>query len=1187
MRKGMDRVILWASRYGFDLLVMAGLTALNLPLLLSVPYRFSFDTSLYLSVALNFANGRGFTLPSGYPSLSGHPILFKLLLALFIKITNGTALSAVWLVKMFAVFTAWAVFALAKRLFGRGAGVLSAVMVTFLLIFRHSYNSAYIDTIKDFFLIVGLLFMWPNYERRGAWLVWSGLSMGLAFLAKEIVLFWAPIPWLLFFIDQRYRRNVRLIDLWAYTALVTIPVASWMLWVYRWIGRTPPLSKGLTTLVVQWGGYALLIAVLGSLAFYLADERWAWFASLCRGRWWRRISLILLMGVVALTSPLILLVRYRWAQASFLWVEIPAYIAQYSPYFPAFGFVVLGCGIVVGRAIWQTSPQALFGTLALAMGFPLLTSIARLGIPPRQIMGATFITYLLFAGASFWVLEWLQRLSGRRFRHMAYRLGVLGIVGFALWLIQHQNTAFNAFDARVRQREESPHVGWFHNRTIAPVAAWIKDNLPPGTPLLASYWIDYALAYQTDGHYPIFEFPMLGMRFDSLQPSQLFVAGGYFMPAYYPVFTTEVFPEDIIYVDYLPAEKVYYCLMEKDIFAWVQDNQIAYLILAGDFILKSTPYMDYFISNSAFELVWNEQHEPNMPVYVFRVNRARLRPQGQYPLVVSPAVLERIISESSGSWDVESIADYFPRGLSLRPLTENDGNLAAALARHYLKSERFASAYSLYKEINAVAPGYISQQLTREAQEPLDNLTQCVMYLVEGQLMQATAECNRATTLLPESGVAHAALGEIAMAQNQPGQAVTHYQTASRIYPDATTYIRLGDAYRLSRQFDNAQKAYQQAVIFEPTNQIAQIHLAETEALLAQTRGQWEVALKAYREAIDLYPGYWPTNLSADQEVRQAIKLYRDTEFELYDESVSNHVFAGNIHLLLEEWGQAVREYREALKLNSGNILAYLGLAQTYQVQGKMEQAIAEYEKAVAASPDEVWLRIYLAQAYENLGEIEQAITEYEKAVAISPDEIWPRFYLAEAYIAEGKMAEESEAYEKAITAYRLASALAPDNPEIHDALVKAYLVVGERYFEQDLLSEVIAAYEKAIELGPDNVQAYWKLAEVYQTLGQMDEAIAVYARIVERWPEGADAHFYLGQAYEAQGEIEEAIAAYETAIELKPTWAGAYTCLGNIYEAQGETENVITLYRAAAKKNPTAAWPHIQLGKVYLEQAR
>lgn len=1191
MRPRLDWIIRWVSRYRVDLLVMISLAALNLPLLLSVPYQFNFDTSVYLSVALNFASGRGFTLPSGYPSLSSHPILFPLIFALFIKITHGEALPAVWMVKIFAVPTVWVIYALGKRLFSRGAGVLGAVIVSFSLIFRESYNYAFIDTISTFFLSAGLLFMWFNYERRGAWLILSGLSMGLSFLQKETTLFWAPIPWLLFFIDWRYRRNVRLIDLWAYTAIVAIPVAGWMLWSYHWVGQMYPMSKGLTTLVVRWGGYALAISVLVSYVFYIADKRLSWFTSLGRSGWLRRWLLILLLGAVVLISPLLTLFQHVFTGLSLPWIEIPAYIAKYNSYFPAFGIIATGCITLVMRAIWNGDPVSIFGTLALAMGFPLLSSIARTGskssLPPRQVMGFIFIAYLLFVGTLFGGLGWLQRPQKGRFGRVIYMVGVLGILGFALWFVQHQNTYFHQYEAQTRQREESPHVGWFNNRTIAPVAAWVKDNLPPGTPLLTSYWISYPLAYQTDGHYPIFAFPMVNMQFDSSQPSQPFVPGGYSIRAYYPVsFELEVLPEEIIYLDYFPLAKYYYCLMEKDIFAWVQDNRIEYLILAGDFVYKSTPYIDYFSSHPAFELVGSRRYQPDMPVYIFQVNHAKLRPQGQYPTVMSPTILEGILSASSVSWDVESIADYFPRGLSLRPLAADDSDLAVTLARHYLKSGRFLPAYNLYKEINAVAPGYFSHQLTREAQEPNDNLTQCVMYLVTEQLAQATAACNHATTLLPESSIPYVALGEIAIAQNQPGQAIMLYRMAATIHPDGLTLIRLGDAYRLSGQFEEAREAYQQAVALEPTNQIAQIHLAETDALLAQAKGQQEVALRAYRGAIDLYPGYWSTTLSTDQEVRQAIKLYRDTEFELRDESASNHVFIGNIHLLLEEWGQAVREYREALTLNPGDILAYLGLARAYQAQGKIEQAIAEYKKAIAASPDEVWLRIYLAQAYENLGKIEQAITEYEKAVAISPDEIWPRLYLAEAYVAKGKMAEESEAYEKAITAYRLAFSLAPDNPEIRDALVKAYLALGEQYFDQDSLSWVIAAYEKDIELGPNNPRPYWKLAEVYEALGQMDEAMAVYARVVASGPDSADAHFRLGQAHEAQGDIEAAMAAYEKAIELEPTFAGAYIRLGNIYKAQDRAAEAIALYRAASKRNPDVAWPHIELGKIYLKQA-
>ena len=865
------RRLKWMSRYGVDGFVMVILTALNMPLLLSTPYPFHFDVTVYLSIALNVAHRHGLIGPSGYPVLGSHPPLYPLILGFLIPLANGDALHTIWLVKIiFAVPTTWAIYALGKHLSNRWVGVIAALLVTYSALFREGFNYTFIDTIGTFFLFVALLFMWLNYEsNKRPWLIISGLSMGMAFLQKETFLFAAPIPWLLFFLDWRYQLNVKLRDLWIYTALVMLPFFVWLFWSYHWIGRMIPMNIKITELVIKWGEWILIIAIAISFLFNLIQVKGyaVWYKSIWYRRW-------LLMGGIAgaiSLAPLLSFFQTDSTQVSrsLPWVTIPPFITEQPQFFPFFGLMAVACLFIVLRAIKVGDPSSTFSTVFLIMGFLFLNGVAGTGVQhPRQIMGVVFIIYLLFIRVFFLAIIRKSHFQYNRFRQIIYFVTIISAATLVVLFIKNQNTQLQQLDIKDRNGEESVQTGWYNYRTISPAVAWIKDNIRPGTPILASFLFTYPIYYMTNGLYPIYEFPMCGLQFNPSSPLHLLVRGAHYFRSADPALARiepEQLPKDTLFVDTYSRQGYQHFTEDQDLFVFLQDNKIEYLILTDDYLQQAYLYLDYFTSNPGFKLVWHGKYETYMALYIFRVNRAMLHPQGQYKTVITPAALKSILNGSSGSYNVGDVANFFPRGLSLRPLTRNDNKLATDLAQHYLRTSQFSPSYDLYRSINDVNPNDIGQKLARQDQEPFDKLEKCMIYLVINQLAQAKSVCNQVTTLFPESSIPHMILGEVALAQDQLDEAIPHFQTASKIHADSTTYIRLGDVYRMNGQINNAYKTYKQAAQVDPTNQIAKMHIAESLALLADAQGKWNAALHMYREAINLYPSYWSNANSTDQ----------------------------------------------------------------------------------------------------------------------------------------------------------------------------------------------------------------------------------------------------------------------------------------------------------------------------------
>ncbi len=266
-----------------------------------------------------------------------------------------------------------------------------------------------------------------------------------------------------------------------------------------------------------------------------------------------------------------------------------------------------------------------------------------------------------------------------------------------------------------------------------------------------------------------------------------------------------------------------------------------------------------------------------------------------------------------------------------------------------------------------------------------------------------------------------------------------------------------------------------------------------------------------------------------------------------------NHVLAGNVYSVEEEWGKAIAEYEAALALDSDDTLAHLGLGRAYQAQGKMAKVIAELVSKGA--------RQWTDQAQDKM---EKAIAELERAVAASPEDEWAHFYLGQAYAELAEVAEDSAHahLQKAAEAYRRSWALG-ENAAAGERLAETCENLEEWCQQSGVLDEVVAHFEKEVELDPEDGELQLDLAHWYQVVGRYEEAVVASLRAADLCPEDAEVYFSLGEAYLAQHRMDDAVAAFERAIELEPV--RGHVSVAQLYEREGRMDEANAHYLAAA----------------------
>jgi TolB-like protein/Tfp pilus assembly protein PilF len=229
---------------------------------------------------------------------------------------------------------------------------------------------------------------------------------------------------------------------------------------------------------------------------------------------------------------------------------------------------------------------------------------------------------------------------------------------------------------------------------------------------------------------------------------------------------------------------------------------------------------------------------------------------------------------------------------------------------------------------------------------------------------------------------------------------------------------------------------------------------------------------------------------------------------------------------------EAVDNFNRAIELDPGFALAYVGLADSYQLQAEysglpLDEMLA---KAQAATDKALALDDRLAEAYTLLGYLEHTRNAYEAAEAAFKRalELNPNYataYRRYGWLLGAALGRRDEALER----FKKAAELDPRSPIVLAGVGFGYELVGR-------LDESLAWYRKAIEVDPDFAVGYWWIGLHYlKDKGQLDEAVRWYRKCVSLDPGIPRFSASLGSLFLDLGDFERAKYWIERSVELGP----------------------------------------------------
>ncbi len=430
--------------------------------------------------------------------------------------------------------------------------------------------------------------------------------------------------------------------------------------------------------------------------------------------------------------------------------------------------------------------------------------------------------------------------------------------------------------------------------------------------------------------------------------------------------------------------------------------------------------------------------------------------------------------------------------------------------------------------------------------------------------------------------------------------AIEQCKTAISLAPkNVNAYIYAGYFFKKAKDFDNAEKAFKQAIKFGGLNSSRPRFVLSLSIL--EKMNETKFSLKEFMRCVYylftgsltfawdfgflkmLYKNFSEAfsilsyNLSGAmfEKIRPelALKIYKNAmnctqRAEIYGDKI------GDILIQQNHPEDALEYYQKSYAANpmSRNVLVKLAtVSQTY-FPDDIEETIDYYNKLLEINTEDSGKIYYeLGHLYLKKKDKINAISAFK--LALNTDEENP-FYnnsLAYAFV-------QAELYDDAIEYYQKAIKLNPDK-EWTSIVCQA---LGSIYFQiKENTEAAIASFQAGSVLDPNNSDIFLSLGDVYMSDGDIDNAIRAYCDSINIVNDDYRAYAKLGIALWEKDFLEEAIVAYSKAIDLNPDYDVAQNNLGVIYlDGVGDTETALKYFESAIENNPNYTLAYFNAGR-------
>jgi tetratricopeptide (TPR) repeat protein len=328
----------------------------------------------------------------------------------------------------------------------------------------------------------------------------------------------------------------------------------------------------------------------------------------------------------------------------------------------------------------------------------------------------------------------------------------------------------------------------------------------------------------------------------------------------------------------------------------------------------------------------------------------------------------------------------------------------------------------------------------------------------------------------PDNAGIHLLLGQVYAVEGRRTESIQQFTTAIELRPDsAATYDALGVALNSFAEFDQARKAFEQAIAIDPHMPQARVNLAMSLAQAGDAPGATEQLETAIRLR--------PNDATAATAHYLLAKIYADHDNQ-----------------------RALDELAVAVRIQPGDQEAWLALGQLRRATNDGPGTLAALQRAVACNPRDADAQYELGSEYLAQGNARQAVVHLQTARELMPKPTIAVLYkLDRALRSQGDKAEAQKIQAQA-------KALLSQDDQINQHLLEAQTLddEGVALEKQGDLAGALAKYRAALELNPQHSGFRLNYALALCRLGRWREGIAELNDILENDPGNIEARHAL-----------------------------------------------------------------------------
>jgi putative PEP-CTERM system TPR-repeat lipoprotein len=534
------------------------------------------------------------------------------------------------------------------------------------------------------------------------------------------------------------------------------------------------------------------------------------------------------------------------------------------------------------------------------------------------------------------------------------------------------------------------------------------------------------------------------------------------------------------------------------------------------------------------------------------------------------------------------------------------------------------------------------------ADMPIADDVDAELLAVRGQALFGLGKFDEARETL-ETAVAtrptaagYAGLARMALFQ-QDAEAANQYleQGEAKFADDGALKLLRGEQQLQAREFEGAQKTFEDLSKAEPENLAAGIGLARSELALGRvesarvviddmmTRDPKNLALYLLRAVSSLQA----RDYTAAQQDANAVLAVEDgnpaalyvsgassyglKQYEQALRSLSRYVavapgdpngrkLLAATQVQMDDPEAARRTLGNAADVNDPDYLSLLSAASA--LAGDASGGLEYLERAVLQSPEDARLRAQLGMMRIATGDPTQGQADLDQALGIDPslaDD--PRYDRAEialiqSYLSDGKFDEalvliqkwqqDHPGEEVGLVMEGVAYAASGDVAKAREAFGKAIelnpgspnasanLAILELRENDPKAAEM--ALQQVLEHHPDDLRALVLLAQLSERAGERDKTRNWLERAVAAHPDNMATRVVLGRLYFELNEPQKSLEVIEPVVRQMPENIPAREVKARAQLKTGNIEGAISTYRSILAQAPDSVQPHYELSQAY-----